>query len=163
MFDPIDDVMGLEGEAHDENSQKLREIEDSKIISGKDVAGSEAPDHIQEVVDDYTLAREVIIFTIEEAQRALKQARKDHITTGSPEQGKVIVNLLKIIGENSSKLTYLHDTVTRRAQRETPQQKPEDPQKLTNKNNNSVVLLGTTQDVLEALESQKKSKDVMAG
>lgn len=105
IVDPEQEEISLE------TQQAVDEIENLPILLGSEVQNSEAPEYSQDVIDDYSYARKLLIHSIEEAQRSLKEARKLFALTSNPKHGEVIVKLLKVISDNSDKLFKLHTDI----------------------------------------------------
>ena len=59
----------------------INEINALDIISADDFNGADEPDYKQDVLQDYLMARKTITFTIEEAQKTLKQLRLTFLAT----------------------------------------------------------------------------------
>lgn len=132
------------GEISAETEHALEEIAKLPVILGDDIKDSPAPSYAQDVIDDYNYTRKLLILSIEEAQRSLKEARKLFALTSDPKQGEVIVKLLKIISENSDKLFRMHSEIA-------SAQKPKDDDLGKEKQ----VIVATTAEVLAALKSDK--------
>lgn len=109
------------GEEPEFDLDNLQDIIDVPVTLAKDYEHSMTPDYKQDVMDDYGFIRQSLIISIEEAQRALKDARIVARVAPSPNVFDSISKLLKTISDNTEKLFKLHKEINKASK---PEPKP---------------------------------------
>lgn len=141
-FDNFIDNMG---DAPVVDEEALAEINDLPLIKMEDFNETEEPDYKNHVLNDYLMTRKTIAFTIEEAQKTLKDLRRNFLASENPKIATEIVKLLSVISVNSEKLFQIHQKIRDVI-------KPVEDEKAQS----TTVVVASTNEILEAIQNNRK-------
>ena len=149
MNDSIAEALGLDDDLSLETSLEISKIKDYPIVSKDSVENSEQPDYQQHLTDDYIFARNILLASLEEAQRALKDARIMNKEAPCPKSIEATSKLLKTISDINDKLMKLHNDIFDR----TAPKKDEGGNHIDATGGN--VIVASTDDILKMLKNSK--------